>query len=329
MPREAEGARRRPASSRSSGASKPSPSSAIVSTTRSPSRRRCTSTRVGVGVALDVGERLLEDPAQLAQRQRRQRPDVVERAADARSPVRSPQRAASERIAVGSGSSASSRPRRPLSSSRASCAAVRASAASLSASSTAPVGVDLDPARERERREADAVHGLGQRVVHVAREPLALGLRGQHPLLLAERGLGLGLAVQQPPRAGAGDGDDRIQRRQHDERAEVDQRGVERRAQVDRVARRRSTSITENSAAPGIAVDEPAEQRRAEREEEERAVDAGQEQDQRRQHELAGEVGRVADDRRADPVPAQDRDQRGDRRDARSRPPSARGAPPG
>ena len=32
-------------------------------------------------------------------------------------PVRSPQRAASERIAVGSGSSASSRPRRPLSSS--------------------------------------------------------------------------------------------------------------------------------------------------------------------------------------------------------------------
>jgi len=35
-----------------------------------------------VGIALDVGERLLENPAQFAQRQRRQRPDVVERASD-------------------------------------------------------------------------------------------------------------------------------------------------------------------------------------------------------------------------------------------------------
>ena len=96
--------------------------------------------------------------------------------------------------------------------SRASRVAWRASSASRRASSAAPLRVALDLARERERREADARDGLGQRVVHVARQPRALRLGRHLALLRGEPGLGGGLAVQQPARARAGRRDDQVQR---------------------------------------------------------------------------------------------------------------------
>ena len=132
-------------------------------------------------------------------RRRRARPRPRSRAR-ARTPVAADQRSASACSAIGSGSGASpSSARRPVMSSRASLVACRASSASRRASSAAPGRVALDPARERERREPDPRDGLGQRVVHVARQPRALGLGGrQVALLRGQPRLGLGLAVEQP-----------------------------------------------------------------------------------------------------------------------------------
>ena len=139
-----------------------------------------------VGVALDVGQRLLEDPAQLAQRERRQRADVVERAADARAGALPPARGlGADRgrqrqlgvVAPAQAATAARAPPGPR------CARPRRACARPP---RRPAG-RRDAARERERGEADAVHGLGQRVVHVAREPLALGLRGERALLVGER----------------------------------------------------------------------------------------------------------------------------------------------
>ena len=262
----------------------------------------------GVRVALDVGQRLLEDPPQLAQDQRRERPDVVERAAHPGPGALAPagglgaDRGRQRELGV----VASAQPGQQLARLLGRRAGVRRQLAGVLHRARR---VDLDPTRQRQRGEPDPVHGLGQRVVHVAREPLTLGLGGHRALLLGQRILGLGLAVEQAPRPRAGDGHDRVQRRQHDQRAEVDQRRVELRADVDRVRVADDQHHAEQRRAR-VAVDEPSEQRGPERVEEERAVDAGQYEDQHRQHELAREIGRVADERRPDLVPAQHRVQR-------------------
>ena len=188
-----------------------------------------------VRVALDVGQRLLEDPAQLAQDQRRQRADVVERAADpgpgALAPARGlgADRGRQRQLGVVAAAQPAD------SSSRASCAAVRASAASLRASSTAPGG-----STSIRRDSASAAKPMPCTVL-ASESCMSRASRSRsacaamRALLLGQRVLGLGLAVEQAPRARPGDGDDRVQRRQHDQCAEVDQRRVELRADVDRV----------------------------------------------------------------------------------------------
>ena len=153
--------------------------------------------------------------------------------------------------------------------------------------------VALDPARERERREAHARHRLGQRVVHVARQPRALRLGG-------ELGLGLGLAVQQPAQRRARAGDQRVEGRHHERRRLLVADRPDPEVDADQHHREQP------GARP--AVDQPAEQRGTERVVEERRVDAGHQQDQRGQHELARQVARVAHQHRADAVPVAQRD---------------------
>ena len=157
----------------------PSPSSAIVSTARPPSVRSRTATARRARVALDVAQRLAQDPLQLARGDGvAARPRPRSRASS-RTPLRG-----RPALRLGPQRHRAAAARRPSSS----VAQARDDLARLARRLARVLGepprlgrralrVALDPARERERGEADARDGLGQRVVHVAREPRALAPR--------------------------------------------------------------------------------------------------------------------------------------------------------
>ncbi len=173
-----------------------------------------------------------------------------------------------------------------------------------------PLRVALDLARERERREPDPRDGLGQRVVHVARQPRALRLGRQVALLRRQPGLGGRLAVQQPARARAGRRDDQVQ----GGLAEV---GLERGGDLLDPGAHRDHPVVDGDEdrreqrRAGPAVQQAAEQRGGERVVEERALRARQHEDHRRQHQLGREVARMAHEHGPDAVPEAQRHERG------------------
>ena len=261
------------------------------------------------GVALDVAQRLAQDPLELALGHGMQLADLLDRQRHPHAARRAP----GPRLRLKGGrqrqllARVGAQPDDDLARLARRLAGVLGQLARLDRRRRR---VALDVAREPERREAHAGDGLGQRVVHVARQPRALGLRG-------ELGLGLGLAVEQAAQPRARRRDQRVQRRQHEARRPVVAHGDDPRVDADQHHREQPRA--------GPAVDEAAEQRAAERVVEERAVDARQQQDQRRQHELAREVARVAHERRPDAVPVAQRDERTSRPRRGSPPPAACG----
>ena len=250
-------------------------------------------------VAVDVAERLAQDPLELALGDRVQLADLLDRQRDldpgagAPAPRLGLQRRCERELLAGVGA----QPDDDLARLAGGLACVLGQPPRLLGGARR---VALDPARERERREAHARHGLGQRVVHVAGEPRALGLAG-------ELRLRLGLAVEQAAQPRPRGGDQRIEGREHERGGAV----VAHRdhPEVDADQHRRE----QRGARP--AVDQPAQQRRAERVVEERRVHARQQQDQRGEDELGRQVAGVADQRRPDAIPVAQRDRGGDRGD--------------
>ena len=257
-------------------------------------------------MAGDVRERLLHDPLELAARGRVQLADVldgeVERGAALLRPaarergdrLRQRQRLAAVRA----------QPDDDLARLARRLAGVLREPARLQRRA---LGVALDPARQRQRREPDPRHRLGQRVVHLAREPRPLLLAREPALLRGELLLGLGLAVEQPPRRRAGG------------RGDEEQRGL-RHELLERVGPRAGLAVHDpevdggeqraRQRGAGAAVEQAAEQRRGLRVVDERAVDAGQQQDHRGQHELAREPRGMAHEAWPDPRPEPQRHER-------------------
>ncbi len=207
--------------SRSSGASKPSPSSAHGQHDALAEPAQVDVDAGRVGVALDVGQRLLEDPAQLAQRERGQRPDVVERAADARAGPLAPAR----RLGADRG-----RQRQLGVVAAAQAAQQLARLLGRRARVLGQLARVLDrarPGRRWIRRESASAEKPIPCTVLASESCMSRASRSRSACAASVRScsasvvLGLGLAVEQAPRARPRDGHDRVQRRQHDQRAEV------------------------------------------------------------------------------------------------------------
>ena len=199
--------------------------------------------------------------------------------------------------------------RRPTMISRAWRVAWRASSASRRASTAAPSG-----SRSIRRESASAAKPIPETVLASescmsrasrARSASAASWRS----CVGQLGLGLRLAVEQP----------RAPPRRPPRRAGTAPAGRGRSGTCpgpcsSSSCERPVVDADEHQArrrAAGPAVEQAAEQRGRERVVEERALDAGQQQDHGRQHELGGEVGGMAHERRADAVPVAQRHERG------------------
>ena len=199
-----------------------SPSSAIVSTARAAEPAQAHVDAGRVRVALDVAQRLAQDPLQLARRRRRRSsPDVLDREVEPHAVRARPAR----RLGPERGRAAAARRRRaraaPVMISRASRVAWRASSASRRASAAAPSG-----SRSIRRESASAAKPMPETVLasescmsRASRARSASAASGAPARRAPPRPPPGGRAAAARPAPAAAD--ERVQRRQADDGLEV------------------------------------------------------------------------------------------------------------